>query len=506
MPSENARPPTSKQRPSGLLRYAGGVAPTTNATNENNDVKTASDNLRRQLASGTAAQQEVPLMSSSQASAAQSAPVPHVPLPVPADVVQTTSAEDVSAAIGFTWHTVFQVGPRHAPDGLVVTQAAGRRGAEAGMSPRSPYDSWVRVLVPLSTNLSFRLAFQDIEKSARVGRILELADGLAADAGYRHCQGGYVHSEDPNQLSVATASIDSLNLAGAGGDFVASKDLLLTAYVTRVGKTSMEVVCDVEQPDTGIVAHMYFTMVSLGRGGRPIKSPPVQAPSDIADGAALRATRRAESRQTAFESATRKSPPINTLQDAHSLWRRLRRRRPAGADGLLHAPIMQGERAMASSRLETTQFVWPNEMNVHGTLFGGSLARTAVEVAYMTTAQYLGSTAWARLEAVDDVFFLQPVPAGALVQYRGVIIFTDGPDMVVRVEVGMVQHGVHPATWEACCAFYTHFEWSPVVPRVVPQDYGELLLYLEGLRRYHAHRITKTYQASKSTMITDSKL
>ena len=38
------------------------------------------------------------------------------------------------------------------------------------------------------------------------------------------------------------------------------------------------------------------------------------------------------------------------------------------------------EQRMSLSRLETTLLIWPNEMNVHGTLFGGIVTRTAVEV------------------------------------------------------------------------------------------------------------------------------
>ena len=37
----------------------------------------------------------------------------------------------------------------------------------------------------------------------------------------------------------------------------------------------------------------------------------------------------------------------------------------------------------------------------------------------MTVVQYLHSTAWAMLLAVDDVFFLNPIPCGAMTKYLG---------------------------------------------------------------------------------------
>eukprot|EP00959_Pyramimonas_sp_CCMP1952_P037465 784157-Pyramimonas_sp.AAC.1 len=70
-----------------------------------------------------------------------------------------------------------------------------------------------------------------------MGRILELADALAADVGYRHAlPDGY---KAGCGVSVATASIDSLLINGR--EFSGVHDIWLTAYVTLVGRSSMEV-------------------------------------------------------------------------------------------------------------------------------------------------------------------------------------------------------------------------------------------------------------------------
>jgi len=140
---------------------------------------------------------------------------------------------------------------------------------------------------------------------------------------------------------------------------------------------------------------------------------------------------------------------------------------------------------MRENRLESTLLIWPNEMNVHNTLFGGVLVRNAIEVAYMTVAQYLRSTAWAALMAVDDVFFVRPIPSGAMIKQVGQVIYTEGPDMVVRVEVLVCPPRQHPAVWQRATVFYLHFRWPPIVPGVLPQAYEEFLLYLEGQRRHN---------------------
>mmetsp|Transcript_3234 Transcript_3234/g.6106 ORF Transcript_3234/g.6106 Transcript_3234/m.6106 type:complete len:185 (+) Transcript_3234:1113-1667(+) len=150
--------------------------------------------------------------------------------------------------------------------------------------------------------------------------------------------------------------------------------------------------------------------------------------------------------------------------------------------------VSSDERRMSENRLESTLLIWPNEMNVHGTLFGGIVTRTAIEAAYMTVAQYLHSTAWAALLAVDDVFFLNPIPSGAMTKYIGQVIFTEGPDAVVRVECLLVPPRQHPAVWQRGTVFFFHFRWPPAVPRVIPESYEEYLLFMEGRRRHRQYQ------------------
>jgi hypothetical protein len=68
------------------------------------------------------------------------------------------------------------------------------------------------------------------------------------------------------------------------------------------------------------------------------------------------------------------------------------------------------------------------------------------------------------------------------------VIYTEGPQVVVRVECLLVPPRQHPAVWKRGTVFFFHFRWNPVVPRVVPQSYEEYLLYLEGRRRLHDYQ------------------
>ncbi|KAK3267165.1 hypothetical protein CYMTET_24265 [Cymbomonas tetramitiformis] len=217
----------------------------------------------------------------------------HQPLPRPQSseelVLHTTNdPQEVRDNIGFTYATVFQDDTLVSGFEISVCQTPERKdpgGTASVEGARAVWDSWVELRIPLATNEVFRRAFQDVDGSARVGRILELMDGLAADVGYRHSTGGYVKGVD---ISVATASIDSLELNGK--EFSDSADILIRAYVTQVGTSSMEslpamenkvslkktwpsllsgaqlkalsVCCDVEQSDTAVRTHAFFMMVA----------------------------------------------------------------------------------------------------------------------------------------------------------------------------------------------------------------------------------------------------
>lgn len=98
------------------------------------------------------------------------------------------------------------------------------------------------------------------------GWVMALMDKAAAVAATRHCRG-----------PVTTATVDSII-------FLAPMRLghvvRLSAFVTQVFKSSMEVEVEVgsEDPVTGARARTcsaFFTMVALGTDGHPVTAPPL---------------------------------------------------------------------------------------------------------------------------------------------------------------------------------------------------------------------------------------
>jgi len=112
--------------------------------------------------------------------------VQHSPFPAPRsdEVLTTIDPEEVRGEIGFTYATVFQddqlvpgfaLTRFHSEQGSAAERASGDSSAHTASEPpstsssiqaapgretRSVFDSWVQLKVPLSTNTTFRRAFQ----------------------------------------------------------------------------------------------------------------------------------------------------------------------------------------------------------------------------------------------------------------------------------------------------------------------------------------------------------
>jgi len=79
----------------------------------------------------------------------------------------------------------------------------------------------------------------------------------------------------------------------------------------------------------------------------------------------------------------------------------------------------------------THRLILPREANHHGTLYAGSLVALALEAAYATAYRAIGDSANLVLKRVLDLRCLEPVPIGAVVQIRGVVLLSRTAQIVV---------------------------------------------------------------------------
>ncbi len=77
--------------------------------------------------------------------------------------------------------------------------------------------------------------------------------------------------------------------------------------------------------------------------------------------------------------------------------------------------------AVAQATL-THRLILPVDSNHHGTLYAGSLMRIALEAAYTTAFNAVGSTANLLLRRVLSLECYRPVPVGSMVEIKGAVL------------------------------------------------------------------------------------
>ena len=94
-------------------------------------------------------------------------------------------------------------------------------------------DSYLEIILPFSEHEKLREGMAKPDgHSIRYGKLFEILDALAADVGYRHAGG------TQEGLTIVTASVDELKMFA---DISLNNDLRLQAYLSYVGRSSMEV-------------------------------------------------------------------------------------------------------------------------------------------------------------------------------------------------------------------------------------------------------------------------
>ncbi|CEM15433.1 unnamed protein product [Vitrella brassicaformis CCMP3155] len=399
------------------------------------------------------------------------------PVPRPANALTTTDKSTIQAVIPLTRETVIR---SDSVEGFVVSYAPPSEEA-GGAEGKSVYSSWLEVIYPFKTNAALREEYIRADKEAiRYGRMFETLDTIAADSAYRHALGGY---REDTPISIVTACIDSFYLAR---DPSIHADLRLTSYVTHVGKTSLEVSGHIYEEDDYVGRAMFVFVALDAKTAKPTQLPPLSCEQ----ASCLEAEQRNAHRKRLSRQTLMRSPPRpEEMEILHALWQNsisFEQIKSDAGDTMLADPVFWGDLrrgvAMASTRLESTLLMQPTHRNVHCKMFGGYIARLAFELSWLTV-QCLMKSRDIIFRGVDNIFFLKPVEVGAMVQYVARSIFTAPDEMQVQVDA----YQVDPTTGVRDRSNVFHFHYEPVdapPPTIVPRDYEEFMLYLEGRRRY----------------------
>jgi acyl-coenzyme A thioesterase 9 len=349
---------------------------------------------------------------------------------------------------------------------------SGKRGKES---------SWLEILLPFSDPkcIMRRSMVNYGGKAVRYGKLFEVIDSLAGDVGYRHCRGC-------DDITIVTASVDGMSIS-AVEDITTDKDLVVQAFLTYVGKSSMEIHVNLVSANKLIACTQFIMVARHGVNGGAYEIPGLEVTSQADKDEFARGQVRAARRKLEAKNSLAIVPP---RQDEVAMIHQLHLR-SKGLKAQKRALLMNREstektrhfKYMKSTLVQSTEFMHPQNRNVHGKVFGGEIMRKSFEMAYITAASFIGRDN-TRFVAVDDINFILPVNVGSIMIFTGQITYCASTEVVVLVTVDECEAETMERTRTNQLSYVFKTRDEKVAPEVIPEDYGEFVRFLDGRRTY----------------------
>lgn len=343
-------------------------------------------------------------------------------------------------------------------------------------SPRNesltPHDTRYLFVLPFSTDpaLARRFLARDCEMvgNIRFGKLLETLDKVAENTAL-----AYVHRFYP-EARVVTAAVDSIVLRNPADT---KHDLVFSAQINHVGKSSMEVGIRVEGLGTGSghdhLASCYFTMVARSTEIGEVKSltlPPLKYEHELD----VKRYRKAELRRQAYREGLAKSEEMPSLEEYLFLKKLHKEQEAAGFCGLRAGSLV----------LESTGRAYPEQENVPKTIFGGYLIRRAYELAALAAEMVAPNRAVPCL--VNRINFNQPVLLGDQLKFSARVVYTGKDTISVQSDIERFSRTDHDKALSNSCLFTFRNVDADMQPQPVPFIYP--VTYAEDARFLNAYR------------------
>uniref|UniRef100_A0A8C5WL37 HotDog ACOT-type domain-containing protein n=1 Tax=Leptobrachium leishanense TaxID=445787 RepID=A0A8C5WL37_9ANUR len=343
---------------------------------------------------------------------------------------------------------------------------------------RKMKDSYIEVLLPLGSQPQLREKYLNVYNNVRFGRILEDLDSLGVLICYTHTK----TDSEKTPLSIVTALVDKIDLQR---HLVSpDRDIKFTGHVSWVGQTSMEVKMHMLQLHDGVYSPVLdATFVMVARD--PENKRPAFVNPLLADGPEeenlLKQGESNKMRRVAFSTASllKMAPTAEERKIVHEMFLNTLDTRTVSFRSRVLPPNSVW---MEDAKFKGLEICHPQQRNIFNRIFGGFLMRKAYELGWATACSYGGSRPF--VVAVDDIMFQRPVEIGSLLFLSSQVCYTQNNYVQIRVHSEVSD----PVTQEHHTTNIFHFTFTSEkeVPRIVPQTYGESMLYLDGKRHFDA--------------------
>ncbi|XP_029551706.1 acyl-coenzyme A thioesterase 9, mitochondrial isoform X1 [Salmo trutta] len=351
-------------------------------------------------------------------------------------------------------------------------------GSQDELPVRRMKDSYIEAHLPLGTDPTLREKYLNYLKGVRFGRILEDLDSLAVLICYSHTHNKALQR---SPLSIVTALVDKIDMRKQ--IIHPDCDIKFTGHVTWVGKTSIEAKMHMSQYHGGAytpVLDATFVMVARDPENKraafvnPLKPEGIEEEKLFQQGE-INKTRRIE---LSTASLLKVAPTAEERKIVHSLFLNTLDSKTVSFRSRVLPPNSVW---MEDAKVKGLEICHPQERNIFNRIFGGFLMRKAYELGWANACVYGGCRP--NLVAVDDILFRKPVEIGSLLLLSSQVCYTEGKYIQVRVHTEVLD----PLTRQHNTTNVFHFTFvtDKDVPNIVPQSYGESMLYLDGKRHFN---------------------
>jgi acyl-coenzyme A thioesterase 9 len=349
----------------------------------------------------------------------------------------------------------------------MTTKAA----AQKPESQITPHDTRYLFVLPFSTDQALARRFlardNQVVGNIRFGKLLETLDKVAENTAL-----AYIHRFYPD-ARVVTAAIDSIVVRNRADT---EHDLVFSAQINHVGKSSMEVGIRVECLGAGSshLASCYFTMVARSADSGEAKS--LTLPQlHYSEGLEEKRHHKAELRRQAYRESLAKAEEMPSLDEYLLLKKLHKEQESAGFKGIRARELV----------LESTIRAYPEQENVPKTVFGGFLIRKAYELAALA-AELVAPDRVVPCQ-VNRINFNQPVLLGDQLKFSARVVYTGRTTITVQSDIERFIRSDGDKALSNSCLFTFRNVGNDMEPRPVPfiypVTYAEDARFLSGYRQ-----------------------
>lgn len=254
----------------------------------------------------------------------------------------------------------------------------------------------------------------------------------------------------------------------------------ISGHVSWVGKTSIEIIVWLDQETDQVLQRIIKACFLLACRDatntksavvNPLKVESVEEKAMMEGGIGRKRNRLIRAK----EDVRLQLPSKDEMITIHDLYRRSQ-----STHDHMKTILPNGAKWMNDCTLSTLIHAYPQHRNLHNTVFGGFLMRSATQLSY--TLGLLFSRFQPRLMSISNIQFRYPVHMTALLSMHAYVVYTDANYMQILVKAD---------TWEIAKDFRVmtnsfHFTYKTAenVFEVFPQTYVESMRYIDGLRHY----------------------